>query len=189
MEQKTPNVTSTSPYYREAPIQSSVRMKGSNREILLAFAVMTVPMIAFSALLLGLIERYRISQNAFVSDKLSFDSHNRDSSAIFVNISATTLITIASWSSTLAPLLIASALTLASYPVSRKILLASQNEDTKSLPTPYQFTLLLRMVSNSSPSTLWYWAKYCFLWRGRRESQSKPLRSMSTVLLIGTFLR
>ncbi|KAH7346928.1 hypothetical protein BKA66DRAFT_447756 [Pyrenochaeta sp. MPI-SDFR-AT-0127] len=188
MDQKSPNITLSSPPYRDASNSASVRMKGSIREILLAFAVMTIPMIAFSALLLGLIEHFRISQNAFISDNLRLDTHNQDPSAVFVNISATTLITIASWSSTLAPLLIASALTLASYPVARKILLASQSEDMNSLPTPYQFTLLLRMVSNSSPSSLWHWLKYCLCWRGKRESQSKPLRSMSFVFLIGTIL-
>lgn len=142
-------------------------------------------MIFFNALLLGLIYHFRVHQNGFISDNLQLDDRV-DSKAYYVDISATTLITIASWASTLAPLLIASALTLASYPIARRILVASEKNDAASLPTPYQFALLLRMLSNSSPITLWHWAKYQ---RGRREAQSKPLRSMSLVFILGTVLR
>lgn len=82
---------------------SSSRMGGRYLEILLSFLVMTIPMLAFSALLLGLIYRYRIVRNPFPSDNLRFDGGQDDSTAFYVRLSATTLITVASWSSTLAP--------------------------------------------------------------------------------------
>jgi hypothetical protein len=48
---------------------SSSRMGGRYLEVLLSFFVMTVPILAFSALLLGLIYHYRIVGNPFLSDK------------------------------------------------------------------------------------------------------------------------
>ena len=44
---------------------SSRRMGGRYLEILFSFLVMTVPMLAFSVLLLGLIYHYRIVRNPF----------------------------------------------------------------------------------------------------------------------------
>ncbi|KAF2188654.1 hypothetical protein K469DRAFT_660398 [Zopfia rhizophila CBS 207.26] len=111
-------------------------MRGRIREIILAFSVMAVPMLLFSALLLGLVYHYRITQNPSLSDNLRFEGQVQEAGAVLVRISSTTLITVASWSSTLAPFMVVFALTLASYPVARRILIASRENNTDDLPTP-----------------------------------------------------
>jgi hypothetical protein len=78
----------------------ALHMAGRKRDILIAFDVMTVPMVLFAALLLGLMFHFRIVYTAFISDNLVFDSGQDASDVFFIRISATTLITIALWSST-----------------------------------------------------------------------------------------
>ena len=134
--------------------QDQSRIRGRAKEILIAFLVMTLPMLLFSGLLLGLIFHLRVVHNGFVSNNLAFSDGHRDSNAIYVRISSTTLITIASWSSTLAPLLIGFTITLISYPVSKAILRAGKFGNTQDLPTPYQLSIILQMIANGSPTSL-----------------------------------
>lgn len=165
------------------------RMGGRIKEILIAFAVMTLPMIIFSSTLLGLIFKYRVIQNGFVSDNLAFKSEQGVPDAFFVNLSATTLIVIASWASTVAPVLVGFAVTLVSYPIARGVLSASEGADADRLPTPYQLSLMLRMLSSASPSALWAWLKYSFGWRGRRQPQCQSLKALTSVLILGILMR
>lgn len=168
---------------------SSRRMGGRYLEILFSFFVMTVPMLAFSALLLGLIYHYRIVRNPFPSDNLRFDGGQDGSTAIYVGISATTLITVASWSSTIAPLLIGIALTLLSYPIASTLLKAEQDSRPEQLPTTFQLSLMLRMLCSGGPGSFWHWITYALGWRGRRQSQPPVLKRMTIMLCVGTLLR
>jgi hypothetical protein len=167
----------------------STHIGGRIADILVAFTIMTIPMILFSALLLGLVYHYRIVQNAFVSENLAFDSGQDDSNSFFAKISATTLIVIASWCSTIAPILVGFAVTLISYPVASSILSASEKQKATELPTPYQLSLLLRMLSNGSLSSLWGWLKYSFGWKGRRQSQGTPMKTLTSILTLSIILR
>ncbi|KAH8672041.1 hypothetical protein BGZ60DRAFT_537553 [Tricladium varicosporioides] len=182
------------PYATETPMDNnghqitSSGMRGRSRDIILAFSTLTVPMIAFSATLLGLIYHYRIARNDYMSSNLRLDIGDGDSNAIYVNFSATALTQIASWSSTLAPILVGFAISLISYPVARSMLLASQRNDTRGLPTPYQFHLMFRMVANGSWISLWHWIKYTTGWTGRRESQGRPLKIMTWILFLSVFM-
>jgi hypothetical protein len=168
--------------------QPSVRIGGRVREIVVAFLVMTVPMTIFSGLLLGLIFYYRIIQNEFAFSNLAFDSGHNDAGYIFVRLSATTLIVIASWSSTIAPILVGFAVTLISYPVARGILSASEKSHVAGLPTPYQLTLMLRMLSSASPSSLWGWLQYHFGWSGKRTAHCTPIKILTSILVLGNLL-
>jgi hypothetical protein len=167
----------------------SGRIGGRYLDIVLSFLVMTVPMLAFSALLLGLIYHYRIVPNPFPSDNLRFDGGRDGSSVIYVGLSATTLITVASWSSTIAPLLVGFALTLLSYPVAGSLLKAGQKSRPEQLPTTFQLSLMLRMLCSGGPGSLWHWIKYSLGWRGRRQSQPPMLRRMTIMLCVGILLR
>lgn len=151
-------------------------MQGRIQEILIAFAVMTLPMLIFSGLLLGLVFHYRITQNDFTSGDLAFDSNQNDPNVYFVRISATTLTTVASWSSTIAPILVGFGVALVSYPVAKGLLTASENHDVAQLPTPFQLSLIVRMISSGSFSALWSWLMYSIGWRGRRERQGERSR-------------
>lgn len=165
------------------------RIKGRIKEIWLAFAVMTIPMMAFTAVLLGLVFKYQITPNDFMSSDLSFDLGRAQSNNYFVRISSTTLITVASWSSSLAPILVGFALTLISYPLARGMLAASVKSDISQLPTPFQLSLIVRMITSGSFAALWSWMTYSFGWKGRREHQGRSLRSLVTILMLGLLLR
>ncbi|KPI35252.1 uncharacterized protein AB675_3758 [Cyphellophora attinorum] len=167
--------------------QRTTRIHGRVKEISIAFAVMTVPMLAFSAALVGLVFYFRVTQNAFVSEDLAFDPQ-RDASVFFVDISATTLITVASWSSTAAPILVGFAVTLVSYPIASRILSASVKQDQRQLPTPFEFSLLLKMLSSGSPSALWNWVEYSFSWRGRRARQGSAIKTLTCILTLAVLL-
>lgn len=164
-------------------------MQGRIQEILIAFAVMTLPMLIFSGLLLGLVFHYRITQNDFTSGDLAFDSNQNDPNVYFVRISATTLTTVASWSSTIAPILVGFGVALVSYPVAKGLLTASENHDVAQLPTPFQLSLIVRMISSGSFSALWSWLMYSIGWRGRRERQGRAIKSLTTILTLAIFLR
>ncbi|KAF3396084.1 hypothetical protein F1880_007227 [Penicillium rolfsii] len=164
------------------------KMQGRIQEILIAFAVMTLPLLIFSGILLGLVFHYRIEQNDFLSSDLAFDSDQDNPNVYFVRISATTLTTIASWSSTVAPILVGFGVALVSYPVAKGLLKASENQDVAQLPTPFQFSLIVRMISSGSFSALWSWMMYSYGWRGKRERQGSAIKSVTTVLTLGIVL-
>ncbi|KAK0127663.1 hypothetical protein ONS96_007184 [Cadophora gregata f. sp. sojae] len=166
---------------------SASRMRGRTGDILFAFSLMTIPMSIFSALLLGLIFYFKVTPNDSASPDFRLGQPSQDS-VIYVDISATTLTTVASWSSTIAPILVGCAITLISYPVAKQILRAGQSGKTDRLPTPFQLSLMLKMITSGSPRALWNWWQYIWGWRGKKESQGRPMRLMTSVLILALFL-
>ncbi|CZS99954.1 uncharacterized protein RCO7_01693 [Rhynchosporium graminicola] len=133
------------------------RMGGQKGDIIFAFSLMAIPMSLFSALLLGLIFYFKVSSPLSGSPELQLPGAPTHDNVIYVNISATTLTTVASWSSTLAPILVGCAISLISYPVANRILRAGQSGKTGELPTPFQLGLMLKMSTSGSPQSLWNW--------------------------------
>lgn len=163
-------------------------MGGRYREILLAFCIITVPMVVFSGLLLGLVFHFRVVHNEFISKNLSFTGVRNEPNVIYVKISATTLTTVASWSSTVAPILVGFVISLVSYPVARRFLVAVQNNQAPQLPTPYQLSLILRMLASGGPASLWHWVSYTIGWKSYRESQPGLLKTMVSILFTGLII-
>ncbi|KAF3932207.1 hypothetical protein ABW20_dc0109670 [Dactylellina cionopaga] len=120
-------------------------------------------MLVLSGLLLGLVFIYRITGSSLI-----VVDGEPEAGAYFVKISATSFTTVASWSSSLAPLLPGLIMTLAFFPVASKIRTYSITQDRAQLPTPYQLNLLVRM-STGGLGPLWEWAKYMF-WKRRETS-------------------
>jgi hypothetical protein len=164
-------------------------MQGRIREILIAFTVMTLPIIIFTSILLGLVFHYRVTQNDSISGDLASNSDLSHSNVYFVQLSATTLITVASWSSTIAPILVGFAVTLISYPVARGLLTATEKHESAQLPTPFQLSLIVRMISSGTFPALWNWLTYSVSWRGSREGQGRAIKSLTTILTLGIVLR
>ncbi|KAI1177348.1 hypothetical protein F4777DRAFT_587352 [Nemania sp. FL0916] len=106
-------------------VSKDVRIRGATRQICLASLLITVPTIAFVALLSGLVYHYRIEGGDATSPNLESGTKG-EAGVIYLNFSATTLTTVASWSSTAAPLLITFAISLSSFPAARKLLDAAQ---------------------------------------------------------------
>ena len=147
-------------------------------DIVLACLIICIPMLVLSAGLLGIIYAYRVIQTE--SDLLFSESSNGidiDPSAYLVNYSATRLITIASWTSSVAPLLPGFVMTLLSFPAARRLLRTSQAGQEQSLPTPYQLGLYLQLLTGGVGS-LWQWIRYRAL--SKRERQA----SVVTLLVL-----
>jgi len=120
-------------------------MGGWVLEIGLAAAALILPMLLLTALLLALVCGHQMP------DHSSTYSYNNETelplgSAYFVNYSPTTLVYIASLSSTLATVLVSAAMILYSYSLARSMALESDANNASKLPSPFQLQLLIRMV-------------------------------------------
>jgi hypothetical protein len=146
-----------------------------------------VPMTAFVALLLGLVHHYRVEGGDAMSPNLETGTKH-ETGVIYVDFSATILTTVASWSSTVAPLLLTFAVSLSSFPAARKLLDASQAPEGPELPTPFQFSLMLAMLEKPGASTLGKLLKYKFSWKSR-NSQGPAMGFLFRVLCFGLFFR
>ena len=139
-------------------------------DIATACALISLPMVALTGILLGLVFAYQVTPNS-------------DSGAYLVDFSATRLITIASWTSSVAPFLPGFVMTLLSFPAARNLQKSSEEGRSALLPTPYQLNLYLQSLYGGVGS-LWQWAKYLF-WR-KREKQVPVVIRLMTGLTIAT---
>jgi hypothetical protein len=133
-------------------------LEGGKKDILLSLAIIFVPNVILTAVLLGLVFHYQVPQTYSVLPGVP-NPLARESSAYLIDFSATKLLTVASWTSTLSSLLPSFAMVLVSFPVARSILNASKAKRTDDLPTPYQLSMLLGVLSGSVGSLL-AWFKY-----------------------------
>ena len=120
-------------------------MGGWVLEIGLASAMLILPMLILTAVLLALVLGHQMP------DHNSTYSYNNETelplgSAYFIDYSATTLVYIASLSSTLATLLVSAAMILFSYSLARSMVLKSDANNASELPSPFQLQLLIRIV-------------------------------------------
>lgn len=166
----------------------STRIRGVVGDIWLACMISSIPLVVFSALLLGLVLHYQVTPHSPIFSKFKAAA-STDHNAIYVDLSATTLIIVASWSSTMAPLILPFLLTLVSFPVSRILIRATQNRDTSRQPTPYQYALVLRIMSNASLSALWSCITYFFISKRKRAPMTRPLTFMTWMLALSSLLR
>ncbi|KAK4940978.1 hypothetical protein LTR10_019022 [Elasticomyces elasticus] len=111
--------------------------------ILLPTAIIVFPMAALVAGLLGLIFGYRVKSDdslfAAVSNSEALNNH----AVVLVRFSATRIAFVASWASTLAPLLATFVMNLSSFQSALAMFHASSGTEQRDLPTPYQYSLLL----------------------------------------------
>ena len=158
--------------------ESSKHIGGAVTEILVCSALIVLPMVAFSTTLLYLVFQYQVVDNGLSPEDVgSFDSMatTASSKVYFVEINAQYLTFIASWSSTVAPLLVGFIMTLASYPVAKSLLQSSRKSLPSELLTPYQLILTTGLLAGASYSHLWKWSNYITDWRKERALQSAPL--------------
>ncbi|KAJ8132775.1 hypothetical protein O1611_g854 [Lasiodiplodia mahajangana] len=164
----------------------AVRIRGAKTGICTAFLIIILPLTAFVALLLGLVHHYRVEGGDAMSPNLGPGTKDQ-AGVIYVDFSATILTTVASWSSTAAPLLLTFVISLSSFPAARKLLEASRSPGGSELPTPFQFSLMLATLEKPGPSTLWELLKYRFSWKSR-GSQGPAMGFLTAVLYISLFV-
>ena len=172
-------------YEGQRPFKEQSTASEGKSAIYLALACILVPMIGLSAIILGLVFGYQVDRSQTSDSPLALSQESdTGESAYYVHINSTTFATIASWSSTLAPLLVFAAMSLASFPVARSL----QNKSslaTADLPTPYQLSILLETLTGSAMS-MWSLLRY------RRWPHKQPLasvlRSAVTILVVASLM-
>jgi hypothetical protein len=170
---------------------------GAVTEILWAASLIIISMAVLSALLLAIIYRNLIDTSASPHEAFPNATFLGDhSDFIWVDYSATRLVTIASWTSTAAPLLAGSVMTILAYPLARSLWENSDKGKVENLPTPYQLTLVIAMAT-ASPSSIFRWFQYLF-WRRpkglfggpkKRNSQVGVVKGAVAGLLVTMLLR
>jgi hypothetical protein len=163
------------------------QMSGRYSDIWLSFSIVTLPMLAFSALLLWLVYYYRVTHGTAASINLRTPDTVDEPGIYYVDLSATVLIFIASWSSSLGPLLAGFVMSLASYPLSRQFWNDVQDQEP-SLPTPFQFALILKFITSSGWGALYGWIRYLARWKEQRQLQSRLLTASASVTALATIL-
>lgn len=123
------------------------KMSGKYFNVLLAFTVITVPMVLLPALLLWIVFTYGLTQHATLSDlQTTADIEQSTTSAFYVDFSSTTLVLLASLMSIVSSSLVSSFMVLYSYPIMSRIARKSQNSQNADLPTPFQVSLLIQLL-------------------------------------------
>ena len=169
-------------------LRNEKRMGGRYSDITWSFLVLTIPMLLFVCVLLGLVFHYRVQSKGVPFENLRLSDDQDEKGVYYVNISSTILVFIASWSSSLAPALASFALALVGYPVARRYLREERAERNGKLLTPYQLFLTLQFLDGGGISALWSWLKYLFRWRNQRQAQASPLSTTASVVVIALIL-
>jgi hypothetical protein len=156
-------------------------MGGRFSDIFLNFAVVTIPLFLFVALLLGLVFHYRVSHNDPPFENLQIEGVKDEPGIYYVNLNATFLVFIA-------PMLASFVLALAAYPICRQYLAQARANKTQELLTPYQLALTLRFMNGGGFGALWSWLKYHVGWRSVRQPQGVVLSSTARVAILALSL-
>lgn len=149
--------------------------------------VVTVPISALTAAFLVMVFHYRVAHNDVPFENLDLKTAN-EKNVFYVNLTSSVILFVTSWASSLAPMLSGFILTLASFPIARRLFRDVQAGSFSNLPTPYQLALTLQFFDGSALGGIWSWMVYLFSWRKMREPQTPPLIAASSVALIATFL-
>ena len=169
--------------YHQDPPNTDSDSNGALWDIILCFAAIFIPFAVLSAVLVGVVLVFRVT---IAPSSISGSSLEKtDTDVYYVDISATTLVLIASYSSTIASLIIGFTISLSFFPLAAKISTYSQRERLTYLPTPYQLGLLIAL-RNGSIGSLWSWIKYTFARKGERKTRvvkTAGLAVMMTLLL------
>ena len=107
-----------------------------------------VPVFFLTSLVLGLVIFRSFRDSPSSSPEFNFTNGDVRTlaTAYYVDMDATALLTISSWSSTLTPLLGLVLMELWSYRIAKKIHAFSQFDAKDELPSPYQLVMLLETL-------------------------------------------
>ena len=131
--------------YARRPGLPTVRIGGANREIALALLAVAFPMLLLSAILLGVVFANRVDQKDLWFRSLEYPSAADDTSAFYIHYEAARFATVASWTSSVAPLLSSFVMLLFSFSAANGLRPANSSH-ANSQPTPFQFNLLLQAL-------------------------------------------
>ncbi|KAJ9615147.1 hypothetical protein H2200_001221 [Cladophialophora chaetospira] len=139
----------------------SQKIGGAILDITWALTCLSLPMVVLTAIFIGLVYGYKVSNSRDASTDLTGRRSSLDGSAYYVDYSATRLVTVSSWTSTVASFTTTFVMVLVSYPLARDFLRKSKSGSPESLPTPYQLSLIIGLLQGGF-GPFWSWLQYCF---------------------------
>ncbi|KAL9594914.1 MAG: hypothetical protein Q9219_006769 [cf. Caloplaca sp. 3 TL-2023] len=165
-----------------APMGRKGIMGGAKTDIALASATILIPTLGLSAILLALVYSHQMPNNSSTYT-VGNETAKPLGSAYYVDYSATTLVYIASLSSTAATLLLSAVMLLSSYVFASSLSKRSDSGEDSLLPSPYQLELLIRMVEGRL-TVLWSYVLYLFSSKKERIKITPTLWKASAVMTI-----
>jgi len=156
-------------------------------DVLLHTALVIFPLIAFTAILTGLVYMNMWDRSNTRTDDLPLGS-GYFSDTLYVKYSATSLILVASWSSSVAVPLIGSLLTLVSFVVAADMVWMSEKSYQNLLPTPAQLGVLTDLLDGKKMALLTWLSG---MWRrGDQKVLSRWVIELPAgIQLAGLFIR
>jgi hypothetical protein len=121
-------------------------------EIVVYVGIITLPLVFASGVLLFLVLVKRVPHTQPISPELGGIGQDL-SDAFYVSVNSTSLVLLASLSSTFATILIGCVMTLVAYPVAR-------NMSVGPVPTIYQLGLVIAMVQSGNWASIWRLLEY-----------------------------
>jgi hypothetical protein len=146
--------------------------------------IITFPIALLCGVLLGLIYGYRVRSEPSLFSSINKDRLNEPHGYLLVNYSATRLVFIASFISTLGPILAGSIMSLWTLPIAQSMRTASATSQYAHLPTPYQLSLVIG-ISLASYQRLWRYYEYTL---SRTRSTVPPILHKTAGMLTCTVL-
>ncbi|PYH89986.1 hypothetical protein BO71DRAFT_402603 [Aspergillus ellipticus CBS 707.79] len=180
--------SSNTPKRKQKVKQEPTGITSHRLTILWSWFVLTVPLTALTAVFLALVFRNRVSHGFTLFESLleAWDQESHD--AYYVNMNSSVLLFVTSWASSLGHMLSGFLITLASFPIARRLLQDIQRGRIQRLPTPYQLALLLKFLDGGSLGATWSWLVYLVSWGKKRQRQTPPLTMAASAALLATLL-
>ncbi|PSR88499.1 hypothetical protein BD289DRAFT_482101 [Coniella lustricola] len=166
--------------------------------IICGVALPCIPILVVSAVLIGLIFRYRVIPRPgwpeFIVTSTAGSSHNvtslikeikkeGGSAAYYVDFQPTSITTIAGWTGRIIPYLSSSIMALVAFYAARHIVLKSQDGNHDELPTPKQLSILINLLGGGGMGPLKDTVMYRFK---NKEKLVAPLPAVLSALTLIT---
>src|SRR5271154_2097964 len=149
------------------------------RNVIWPMTAVILPITLLSGVLVGLVWGYRVVPEQGLFPYSSNANQTIGRTWIFVDYSATRLVFVASWLSTLAPALASFVMVLWSLPIAQAMRAASVALDAGHLPTPYQLSLIIG-VTLASTQRLRRYFQYAL---SRSRPQIPPVLHKAAMIL------
>lgn len=148
-------------------------------DLLYAFPLAFLPLAAATVALIVLVYIFKLEPSG-VSDIKSSD-------AFLVDISVTLILTISSWCATVVILIPGLLMTIFSYNVALRWTRHGYQNQTEQLPSPYQFSALIHLLSYGGLASLWRFVQ--MRWETRKLAQGIPgYLAAATIVLISSLV-